>query len=102
MNLPHLPALRQGKPYASLDQTSVVDCRTGRALASISQVNAGIIRKDLQRIVEGQAALKRFTTGELLDICSAAGTFFLAVLLWRVVPGDFLGAVENRIFQGLP
>jgi hypothetical protein len=77
MNLPHLPALRRGKPYESLEQVNVVDCRTGAPKATISQVNAGIVRKDLQRIAESRVALKKFTTAQLLDICAAAGEFFL-------------------------
>ena len=52
--LPHLPALRRGKPYASLDQSPVNDCRSGEALAKLSQVNAGVIRKDLARISEAR------------------------------------------------
>jgi len=51
---PHLPALRRGKAYASLDQGQVKDCRTGQPLARISQVNAGIIRKDLARSGEAR------------------------------------------------
>ena len=58
--LPHLPALRRGKPYASLEQVTVNDCRTGEALARLSQVNAGVIRKDLSRISDARSALKRF------------------------------------------
>ena len=49
MNLPHLPALRRGKPYESLDKVEVVNHRTGEPMARVSQVNAGIIRKDLGR-----------------------------------------------------
>ncbi len=56
--LPHLPALRRGKPYASLDLAQVKDCRTGQTLAQISQVNAGIIRKDLAKSGEARAALR--------------------------------------------
>ena len=66
--LPHLPALRRGKPYASLDQVTVNDCRTGEALAQLSQVNAGIIRKDLSRIGEARSALKRLSCDRLLEI----------------------------------
>ena len=54
--LPHLPALRRGKPYASLEQADVKDCRTGEPLARLSQVNAGIIRKDLARVSEAPLA----------------------------------------------
>ncbi|MGA2660862.1 MAG: aldehyde dehydrogenase, partial [Verrucomicrobiota bacterium] len=74
---PHLPALRRGKAYASLDQGQVKDCRTGQPLARISQVNAGIIRKDLARSGEARAALKEFTCEELIEICRKADGLFL-------------------------
>lgn len=77
MNLPHLPALRRGKAYASLDQAEVKDCRTGEVLARISQVNAGIIRKDLARIADSRAALKQFSCDGLISICARAAGLFL-------------------------
>ena len=76
-DFPHIPALRRGRPYESLDQLNVLDHRTGRTLVTISQVNAGIIRKDLARIVESRAALKKFTTAQLIEICAKAGELFL-------------------------
>jgi hypothetical protein len=79
--LPHLPALRRGKPYASLDQVAVNDCRTSNALAHVSQVNAGVIRKDLGRISEARLALKRFSCDQLLDICDRAAGLFLTEAL---------------------
>jgi len=75
--LPHLPALRRGKPYASLEQTSVNDFRTGEAVAHVSQVNAGIIRKDLTRISEARSALKQLSCDRLLEICRKAAGVFL-------------------------
>jgi len=76
-NAPHLPALRQGKNYASLDQAAVNDCRTGEPLARLSQVNAGIIRKDLARIAEARLALRQFSCDRLLEICQQAAGLFL-------------------------
>ena len=75
--LPHLPVLRRGKPYASLDQVRVNDCRTGEPLARLSQVNAGIIRKDLARISESRSSLKQLSCDRLLDICRQAAGLFL-------------------------
>jgi len=75
--LPHLPALRRGKPYASLDQAQVKECHTGKPLARISQVNSGVIRKDLARTSEARAALKGFTCEELIEICRKAAGLFL-------------------------
>lgn len=77
MNLPHLPALRRGKPYESLDSNEVVNHRTGEPMARVSQVNAGIIRKDLAKIGEARAALKKFTVEQLIEITAKAGDFFL-------------------------
>ena len=57
--LPHLPALRRGKPYASLDQVTVNDCRTVEPLARLSQVNAGVISKDLALINESRQQIGR-------------------------------------------
>ncbi len=75
--LPHLPALRRGQPYASLDQVTVNDCRTGEALARLSQVNAGVIHKDLARISESRSALKQLSCDRLLEICRQAAGLFL-------------------------
>ncbi|MEI6713811.1 MAG: aldehyde dehydrogenase family protein [Verrucomicrobiota bacterium] len=75
--LPHLPALRRGKPYESLDKIDVLDHRTGQVVATVSQVNAGIIKKDMRLIGEARAALKKFTVAQLVEISSKAGELFL-------------------------
>ena len=77
LSIPHIPALRLGRAYESLDQATVADCRTGAPLASISQVNAGIIRKDLARVAVSRDALKKFTTAQLIEISAQAGDLFL-------------------------
>jgi acyl-CoA reductase-like NAD-dependent aldehyde dehydrogenase len=79
--LPHLPALRRGKSYASLDRAEVKDCRTGEPLARISQVNAGVIRKDFARVTEARAALKKLSCEQLLAICTKASELFLNATL---------------------
>jgi hypothetical protein len=75
--LPHLPALRCGRAYASLDQTEIKDCRTGATLARLSLVNAGIVRKDLARMSQSRAALKRLSCQNLLQTCARAASLFL-------------------------
>ncbi len=77
MSVPHIPVLRRGKPYESLDKINIVDHRNGKTLATVSSVNAGIIRKDLQRISESRAALKKFSVAELIEISAKAGEQFL-------------------------
>jgi hypothetical protein len=75
--IPHIPVLRLGRAYASLDKLSVTDHRSGDVLAEVSTINAGIIRKDLRRIAEARAALKRFSVAQLIDLCAGAGDQFL-------------------------
>jgi hypothetical protein len=104
--LPHLPALRRGRPYASLEQRPVNDCRTGAPLARISQVNAGVVRKDLAKIGESRAALKALSTEQLVGICREAGERFLNDTLplgdqgHRQSPQDYVETLSAT--SGLP
>ncbi len=75
--IPHIPALRRGRPYESLDKTEVRDYRTGETKATVSQVNAGVIRKDLQKLAESRAVLRGISSASLLDITRRAGDQFL-------------------------
>jgi hypothetical protein len=75
--IPHIPALRRGRAYESLDKNDVKDHRTGQVKAVLSQVNGGIVRKDLQRLGESRNALKKFSSAQLLEICAKAGEQFL-------------------------
>jgi hypothetical protein len=56
----------------------VLDHGSGKAVAVVSQVNAGILKKDLQRIGEGRAALRKFTVAQLVEISAKAGDLFLS------------------------
>ena len=75
--IPHIPALRRGKAYESIDQAEVKDFRSGEVKATVSQVNAGIVRKDLQRVAESRAALKKFSITQLIELCARAGELYL-------------------------
>ena len=75
MTVPHIPALRRGRAYESLDKTAVLDYRNGSTLATVSQVNAGIVRKDLAGIAESRAALKKLSVAELIEICAGRKLF---------------------------
>jgi acyl-CoA reductase-like NAD-dependent aldehyde dehydrogenase len=77
MNLPHLPVLRLGRSYESLDKMEIKDHRTGEVKAVVSTINAGILRKDFRRLGEARAALKKFTVAELIELSAKAGEIFL-------------------------
>jgi len=79
--------------------TNVVDCRTGQTVATVSQVNAGIIRKDLARIGESRAALKKLTVAQLIKICAEAGRQFLEGTLLQT-PREYMETLSAT--SGLP
>ncbi|MFT7485822.1 MAG: acyl-CoA reductase-like NAD-dependent aldehyde dehydrogenase [Candidatus Paceibacteria bacterium] len=75
--LPHFPALRSGKAYRSLDTIELGDYRSANPLAEVSQVNAGLIRRDLRRASERQAVLAAMPMAELLERCVDSSRIFL-------------------------
>jgi hypothetical protein len=77
MDLPHLPALRLGRAYESLEKIDARDHRTGQPVAAVSQVNAGIIRRDLAHSEASRAALKKFTCAQLIKMCMQAAEVFM-------------------------
>ena len=74
---PHIPALRRGTAYTSLDKVDVIDHRNGAKLIEVSQVNAGIIRRDLPKFAASRAALHAFSSERLLELCKKAGQLFM-------------------------
>jgi len=75
----HIPILRHGTPYTSLDVVRVPHHRTREPFVEISQANAGLIRRDLREEVQAEArrALAAIPTERLLEICRAAAGHFL-------------------------
>ena len=75
--VPHLPVLRLGRNYESLEKFEVKDHKTGEVKALVSNVNAGIVRRDLGKIGSARAALKKFTCAQLIELSAKAGDLFL-------------------------
>lgn len=75
----HLPVLRRGVPYRSLDVIRVPHHRTREPFVEISQANAGLIRRDLREELQAEArrALAEVPFERLLEICRNAADHFL-------------------------
>lgn len=72
----HIPLLRKGVPYVSLDVARPVHHRTGEPFVEVSQANVGLIRRDLLDQGTPWRALAALPVRRLLDICrEAAGRF---------------------------
>ncbi|MEO8436724.1 MAG: aldehyde dehydrogenase family protein [Pyrinomonadaceae bacterium] len=72
----HIPILRQGEPYKSLDVARVAHHQTGELFVEISQANNGLIRRDLRDQKTGREKLAALSTAELIDICERAAEHF--------------------------
>ena len=72
----HIPVLRQGKPYKSMDVSKVFHYRTQEQIAEISQANIGLIRRDLLQQGEMHAILQGFSTRELIGMAKKAAKHF--------------------------
>lgn len=73
----HLPVLRAGKPYRSLDRYPLTDVRTGEPVAEVSRANPGLIARDLGRQRENRRALEAVPVAELLAVCRRAADLFV-------------------------
>ncbi len=76
-SVPHIPVLRLGRVYESLEKFEVKDCRTGEVKAVVSSVNGGIVKRDLAKVASARGVLARFPVAELIELSARAGDLFL-------------------------
>jgi acyl-CoA reductase-like NAD-dependent aldehyde dehydrogenase len=76
-NVPHLPVLRLGRSYESLDQLEIKDHRTGETRATVSTIGAGILRRDFKKLDDARKTLAKFSVAELIALSAKAGAHFL-------------------------
>ena len=75
----HIPILRQGVAYESVEKVEILHHVTGAPVAVVSQANSGMIRRDVLRMADD--VLEGFTVEQLLAMCrKAAGLFISATL----------------------
>ena len=68
----HVPVLRWGEPYSSLDKDKVVHFDSGEPIAEVSQANAGIIRRDMRKAQRARDVLREIPCAELVKIVQKA------------------------------
>src|SRR5271168_2865601 len=77
MGMVHIPILRKGVAYRSLDTIRTPHYRTREDFVEISQANVGLIRRDLLDQRTPREALAAFSTPELIAISRRAAGIFL-------------------------
>ena len=85
---PHIPILRQGKVYKSLDVQEIAKLGSEDPAVTLSFACADMVKSDLLKMSEARKALKKFTCAELLEITKKAGEYFLNDDLPVGVDGD--------------
>ena len=72
----HIPILRRGEPYRSVDLARTPHHRSKEPFVEISQANSGLIRRDLLGQESSRKHLAGFSTAELIGMCSRAAKYF--------------------------
>lgn len=73
----HLPILRWGVPYRSVNQVVTPHFRTREPFVSMSQANVGLIRRDLLHQAEARALLTAIPAAELVKMAGRAADHFM-------------------------
>ena len=69
----HLPVLRWGQPYESLDVDQVVHFATGEPIAKVSRANGGLIQRDARKAQRARDLLRDFPIDDLITRAARAG-----------------------------
>src|SRR6478735_6959601 len=72
----HLPVLRWGAPYASLEKDEVVHFSTGEPIARVSRATGGMIQRDMRKAQRARDVLREIPMDELMTRVAAAGELY--------------------------
>jgi len=73
----HLPVLRWGQPYTSMDVDPVVHFATGETIAEVSRANGGLIQRDMRNAARARDVLREFSIDELIARAGKAGELYM-------------------------
>jgi acyl-CoA reductase-like NAD-dependent aldehyde dehydrogenase len=77
----HLPVLRWGAPYDSLEKDEVVHFSTGEPIASVSRANGGLIQRDMRKAQRARDVLREIPIDELIIRAGKAGELYMNATL---------------------
>src|SRR5437762_150799 len=77
----HLPVLRWGQPYESLEKDDVVHFSTGEPIASVSRANGGLIQRDMRKAQRARDVLREIPIDELIARAGKAGELYMNATL---------------------
>src|SRR5580658_6705909 len=72
----HIPVLRWGEPYKSLEVDKVVHFNTGEVLAEVSRANAALVERDMRHAKRARDVLRQIPIADLLQMMKKAGELY--------------------------
>jgi len=100
----HLPVLRWGQPYTSMEVDDVVHFSTGEPIARVSRANGGLIGRDMRKAHRAREVLREIPIDDLIARVGAAGELYMNATLpmgdGSQSPDDFARAQSAS--TGLP
>src|SRR5438552_9785810 len=72
----HIPILRWGEPYKSMEQDKVVHFVSGEVLAEVSRSNGALVERDMKHATRARAVLREIPIRELLQMVKKAGDLY--------------------------
>ena len=73
----HLPVLRWGQPYESLEKDEVLHFSTGEPMATVSRANGGLIQRDMRKAQRARDVLREIPIDELIARAGKAGELYM-------------------------
>ena len=77
----HLPVLRWGQPYTSIDVDELAHFSTGQPVARVSRANAGLVQRDARKAPRARDVLRAFAIDDLIDRVGRAGDLYMHATL---------------------
>src|SRR6476659_8349046 len=77
----HIPVLRWGTPYTSIDVDPVVHFATGEPIASVSRANGGLIQRDMRKAARAREVLRDIPIDDLIARAGKAGELYMNATL---------------------
>ena len=102
--LPHIPILRLGTTYRSVNTRAIKDLGTGETIAEMSVGNAGLLKRDAHKFAQAKAALEAIPCEDLIAMSAKAGELFMTA---ELPLGDTTQTADDYVQQlsrtsGLP
>lgn len=99
-----IPVIRWGKPYQSLEKAEVLHFRTGEPIATVSQANDGIIRRDMRTAQKARDLLCEIPSTDLIEMMRTAADLYESA---ELPMGDGVQSPDDFVHQqsastGLP